>query len=105
MNAGVIFRESSVDLIAIVLPRLRPETTSELIRRNEVMWNSEIVEDRTKLFLNKLQIFEGFSNDEVSFGVMCAVEDWLTALQGVERSHAVECLHELAERIHIPEPE
>jgi hypothetical protein len=67
------------------------------------MWNSEIVEDRTKLFLNKLQIFEGFSNDEVSFGVMCAVEGWLTALQGVERCHAVECLHELAERIHDPE--
>jgi hypothetical protein len=33
----------------------------------------EIVEDQTKLFLNELQIFEGFSNDEVSFGVMCAV--------------------------------
>jgi hypothetical protein len=27
----------------------------------------------------------------------------LTALQGVERCHAVECLHELAERIHDPE--
>jgi hypothetical protein len=31
-------------------------------------WNSEIVEDRTKLFLRNLQSFEGFSNDEVSFG-------------------------------------
>ena len=69
------------------------------------MWNSEIVEDQTKLFLNKLQFFEGFSNDEVSFGVMCAVEDWLTALHGLERSHAVECLHALAERLHVSEPE
>ena len=66
-------------------------------------WNSEIVEDRTKLFLRNLQSFEGFSKDEVSFGVMCAVEDWLTSLQGVERSHAVECLHELAERIERSE--
>lgn len=69
------------------------------------MWNSEIVEDRTKSFLNKLQIFEGFSDDEVSFGVICAVEDWLTALKGIERSHAVECLRELAERIHIEREE
>jgi hypothetical protein len=103
LNVGVIFRESSIDLTAIVLPRLHSETARELIRRNDAMWNSEIVEDRTKLFLSELQIFEGFSNDEVSFGVMCAVEKWLTALQGVERCHAVECLHELAERIHDPD--
>jgi hypothetical protein len=68
------------------------------------MWNSEIVEDRTKLFLSKLQNFEGFSNDDVSFGVMCAVEDWLTTLRSANRSHAVECLRELAERIHLSEP-
>ena len=65
----------------------------------ESIWNSEIVEDRTKLFLTKLQDFEGFSDDEVSFGVICAIEEWLTGLQGVERSHAFECLHELAARI------
>jgi hypothetical protein len=58
---------------------------------------------KTKLLLSKLQTFEGFSDHEVSLGVMCAVEDWLTTLRGVERSHAVECLHELAERIHHPE--
>jgi hypothetical protein len=27
----------------------------------------------------------------------------LTTLQGVERCHAIECLHELAERIHDPD--
>jgi hypothetical protein len=88
------------------LPRLRC-VTSELIRndaRGFSMWNSEIVEDRTKLFLTELQSFEGYSNDEVSFGVICAVEDWFTALQGAERSHAVECLFELAERIHVSGP-
>ena len=74
------------------------------MQNSEIVWNSEIGEDRTTRFLSKLQSFEGFSNDEVSFGVMCAVESWLTALQGVERSHAVECLHELAERIRAPTP-
>lgn len=72
------------------------------MRNSDIVLNSEIVEDQTKLFLSKLQRFEGFSDHEVSFGVMCAVEDWLTTLQGVERSQAVECLHELAERIHSP---
>ena len=73
------------------------------MRNSDIVWNSEIVEDQTKLFLSKLQSFEGFSDHEVSFGAMCAVEDWLTTLQGVERSHAIECLHELAERIRHPE--
>jgi hypothetical protein len=77
----------------------RSEGKDEM-RNSDIVWNSEIVEDQTKLFLSKLQSFEGFSDHEVSFGVMCAVEDWLTTLQGVERSHAIECLHELAERIH-----
>jgi hypothetical protein len=88
------------------LPRLRSET-SALIRGGMMQvdsrWNSEIVEDRTKVFLSDLQCVEGFSDDEVSFGVMCAVEDWLTALRGVERNHAVECLRELAERMQRSE--
>lgn len=70
----------------------------------DVMWNAEIVEDRTKLFLSEVQGAEGFSNDEVSFGVMSAVEDWLDALQGSERRQAVERLFDLAARIHLSEP-
>lgn len=61
----------------------------------------EIVEDRTKLFLRNLQSFEGFSNDEVSFGVMCAVEDWLTSWCRAQSRCGM--LHELAERIERSE--
>jgi hypothetical protein len=68
------------------------------------MWNAEIVEDRTKLFLTKLQGAEGLSNDEISFGVLSAVEDWLDALQGSERRQAVERLFDLAARLHLSEP-
>lgn len=70
----------------------------------DFMWNAEIVEDRTTLFLTKMQGEEGFSDSEVSFDVVRAIEDWINASTGDERKRFVEQLFDLAARIHLSEP-